>query len=126
LIIDCYQIVQGKIDFILAISGITFPDRSILSLLSVIRGRIGERIFINVVIYRAILNNSDGESVIKWVALAENHGKQIVENIVADLLRLGIAVLVNFIKELVIHGRLNDLHRDFLVARNDSKGETWD
>jgi hypothetical protein len=64
--------------------------------------------------------------VIKWVALAENHGNQVVESIVADLLRLGIAFLVNFIKELVVYGRLNDLHGDFLVARSESKDETWE
>jgi hypothetical protein len=113
-------------DFILALSSIRPSETSLLSLFSVVSGGISERIFASAVICRAIARDSEEESVINSLALTQNHGNQLVQSIAANLLRLGIAVLVDFIKEWVVYGRLDDPYGEFFIARSDSGVETWD
>jgi hypothetical protein len=112
-------------EFILALSAIQASETSLLSLLAVVTGSLAEKMYASAVICRAIVGDSE-ESVINALALTQSHGNKLVQSIAADLLRLGIAVLVDFVKEWVVYGRLDDPYGEFFVARSDNKVETWD
>jgi hypothetical protein len=112
--------------FILSIASLYASEVALLSLLSTVGGAKCERIAACAYICDVIRAESDEESVINTLALTQNHGNPVIAAIGGDLLRLGIAVFIEFIKEWVIYGRLDDPYSEFFISKSEKKVESSD
>jgi len=110
--------------FLLTMAPLPADETSLLSLLSLVRGSDYERLTASACVSRIV--GSDGASVLNALALCDNHGNPTIVEIGRALLGRGIAVMVEFIRDWVVHGRLDDPHGEFFVARSDGRVDSWD
>jgi hypothetical protein len=113
-------------NFIIGISSLKPNETSLLSLLSYIIGPRYERLAACTYICNIVTSETDEDSLINSVALSKNHGNPLIQNIGNNLLQLGISALIDFIRDWVLYGRLEDVHGEFFITKTKKIIESWD
>lgn len=119
------RIQKERREFIIQISSSGNPDSSLLSLYAFVCGAKYERISAFAWI-SSVINMEKDELPLNALTLSQNHGNPVIRSIGSDLIKAGIDVLIDFIKDWVVYGFLDDPYGEFFIAKNVEKVESWD
>ena len=119
------KLQKERRDFILQLATLRESKSSLLSLYAYICGTKYEKLSACAWISNLILQ-SKNESLFNILSVSQNHGNPIVRNIGQDLMNSCIDVYLDFIKEWVVYGFLEDPYDEFFIAKNPKKVKSWD
>ena len=119
-------LLKEKRNFVVKMAGIRASETSLLSLLGFVCGTDYERLLACGYLCNIIRVDADEISVINSLAMSQDHGNPTIQKIGHDLLAMGIRILIEFIRDWVVYGRLDDPYREFFIAKSEGKVESWD
>lgn len=119
------RIQKERRDFIIQIASSGTPNSSLLSLYAYVCGSRYERLSACAWISSVISMEGD-EPALNALSLSQNHGNPLIRSMGSDLIKAGVEVLIDFIKEWVVYGFLDDPYGEFFIAKNAEKVESWD
>ena len=119
------KIQKERREFIIQLASSANKKSSLLSLYAYVCGSRYERLSACAWI-SSIINQESEEPPLNTLSLSQNHGNPFVQSIGRELIKSGIEIYIEFIKEWVVYGFLEDPYGEFFIAKSSEKIESWD